>query len=181
MGLTSLDPSSGRQNWATGEFPLRTVASPVLADGLLIQSCGGGGKGKLLIAVDPRASASKAKSRIVYERAKTLPYVPTPIAYKGHVYLWNDDGVVSCIVAKTGRNVWTRRIGGGYSGSPICIDGKLYMMSEQGEVVVLAASPRFKVLGKTSLEEGSHSTPAIAHGRLYLRTFRQLICLEVQK
>jgi outer membrane protein assembly factor BamB len=181
LGLTSLDPYTGRQNWATGELPQRTVGSPVLADGLLIQTCGGGGKGKLLIAVDPRASASRAKTRIPYERKTLLPYVPTPIAYQGHVYLWNDDGVVSCMEAKTGRNVWTKRIGGGYSGSPVCIDGKIYIMSEKGEVVVIAASPTFKLLGRTSLEDGSHATPAVAHGRLYLRTFRHLICLEAQK
>ena len=174
MGLTSLDPYTGRQNWATGEFPLRTVASPVIADGLLIQSCGGGGIGKLLIAVDLQGS-------VKYRREKLLPYVPTPISYKRHVYLWGDKGVVSCIEAKTGRNVWTRRIGGNYSGSPICIDGKLYIISEKGQVVVLAASPEFKLLGKTSLEDGSHATPAIAHGRLYLRTFRHLICLEAQR
>jgi outer membrane protein assembly factor BamB len=181
MGLTSLDPYTGRLNWMTGEFPLRTVASPVLANGLLIQSCGGAGKGKLLIAVDPHESAAGAKTRITYQREKTLPYVPTPIAYKGHVYLWNDDGVVSCIVAKTGRNVWTRRVGGGYSGSPICIDGKIYIMSEKGEVVVIAASPEFKLLGRTPLEDRSHATPAVAHGRLYLRTFHHLICLEAQR
>jgi outer membrane protein assembly factor BamB len=180
MGLTSLDPYTGRLNWATGEFPLRTVASPVLADGLLIQSCGGGGVGKLLIAVDPHGSGNVAATHVKYRREKLLPYVPTPIAYKGHVYLWDDNGIVSCIVARTGRNVWTHRVDGGYSGSPICIDGKLYIMSEKGEVVVLAASPKFKLLGKTSLDDGSHATPAVAHGRLYLRTFHHLICLEQQ-
>jgi outer membrane protein assembly factor BamB len=181
MGLTSLDPYTGHMNWATGEFPLRTVASPVEADGLLIQSCGGGGIGKLLIAVDPHGSGDVSSSHVKYRREKVLPYVPTPIAYKGHVYLWNDNGVVSCIVARTGRNVWTRRVGGGYSGSPVCIDGKLYVMSEKGDVVVLAASPEFKLLGKTSLEDGSHATPAVSHGRLYLRTFHHLICLEAGK
>ena len=53
MGVSSLDPNTGHLNWLTGELPLRTVASPILADGLIIASCGGGGIGKLLIAVEP--------------------------------------------------------------------------------------------------------------------------------
>ncbi|GAB4135228.1 MAG: PQQ-binding-like beta-propeller repeat protein [Planctomycetaceae bacterium] len=173
MGVTSLNPENGRLNWMTGEFPLRTVASPVYAGGLIIQSCGGGGKGKLLIAVTP-------DGKIKYERNRVLPYVPTPIAYKDHVYLWNDNGVVSCIEAKTGKNLWTKRLGSNFSGSPICIDGKLYAMNEQGDVIVIAASPKYQFLGKTSLGDPSHATPAIANGRLYLRTFHRLICLEAK-
>lgn len=180
-GVTSLDPYTGRQNWQAGEFPLRTVASPIAADGLIIQSCGGGGVGKLLIAVDPTRPEDGAKSRIVYKRERTLPYVPTPVAYKGHVFLWDDNGVVSCVEAKSGRNVWTKRVGGNFSGSPVCIDGKLYAMNEKGEVVVIAASPRFKSYGKTPLGDFSHATPAVAGGRLYLRTFHHLYCLEAQR
>ena len=150
------------------------------ADGLLIQSCGGGGVGKLLIAVDPAGSGDVSRTHIKYQRPKSLPYVPTPIAYRHHVYLWNDNGVVSCIVAKTGKNVWTRRVGGKYSSSPICIDGKIYIMSESGEVVVITASPKFKLLGRTKLGDPTHATLAIAHGRLYLRTFHHLICLEAR-
>lgn len=181
MGVTSLDPDTGRLNWMTGEFPLRTVASPIEADGLIIQSCGGGGVGKLLIAVDPHGQGDVSTTHIKYRREKTLPYVPTPVYYEGHVYLWDDNGVVSCMEASTGRNIWTKRVGGNYSGSPICIDGKLYAISEEGNVVVLAASPRYRLLGKTNLGDFSHATPAVAHGRLYLRTFKHLFCLEARE
>jgi len=180
MGVTSLDPRTGRLNWYTGEFPLRTVASPILADGLIISSCGGGGIGKLLIAVDPGGQGDVSKTNIRWQRNRTLPYVPTPIAYRGHIFLWNDNGVVSCLKTATGRNIWTRRIGGNFSGSPICIDGKLYIMNEQGDVIVIAAAPQYKLYGKTPLGDSSHATPAIADGRLYLRTFRRLFCLKAR-
>lgn len=178
MGVTGHDPYTGRQLWATGEFPLRTVASPIEADGLIIQSCGGGGVGKLLIAVDPSGSGDVSKSHVKYRRDVRLPYVPTPIAYKGHIYLWNDNGVVNCIEAKTGKNIWTQRVGGKYSGSPICIDGKLYVMSEKGEVVVIAAAPKYEFIARTPLGDASHATPVVANGKLYLRTFHHLVCVE---
>ena len=181
MGVTSLDPYTGRQNWVTGSFPLRTVASPIEADGLIIQSCGGGGVGKLLIAVDPSGSGDVSKSHIKYSRDVRLPYVPTPVAYKGHVYLWNDNGVANCIEAKTGKTLWTKRVGGKYSGSPICIDGKLYAMSERGDVVIIAASPKYQFISRIPLDDPSHATPAVANGNLYLRTFHHLVCLKARR
>ena len=62
MGVTSLNPYTGRMKWMTGEFPLRTVASPIAGDGLIIASCGGGGVGKLLIAVDPNADEAERRT-----------------------------------------------------------------------------------------------------------------------
>lgn len=181
MGVTSLDPNTGRQNWITGEFPKRTVASPIVADGLVIASCGGGGIGALLIAVDPSGSGDVSKTHIKWQRDKTLPYVPTSIAYGSHIYLWTDKGVVSCVEAATGNNVWTKRVGGNYSGSCVCIDGKIYTMSERGKAVVIAASPEFKSYGETDLGGPSHSTPVVGHGRLYLRTFHRLVCLKAEE
>jgi len=182
LGVASLNPFTGRLNWLTGEFPVprRTVASPVYADGLIIQTCGGGGVGNVLIAVDPSNPGRRNKQRIRYRREKILPYVPTLISYQGHLYLWNDNGVVSCVKTKTGENVWTKRIGKNFSSSPICIDGKLYCISEDGEVVVVAASTDYQLLGKTALNDASHATPAVANGCLYLRTFHRLACLRAE-
>ena len=181
-GVSSLDPLTGETYWQTGEFPMRTVASPVYGGGLIFASCGGGGKGSLLIAVDPTLSKDSFKEdadRIAYSRERILPYVPTPVAYEDHIYLWNDNGVVSCIEAKDGKNVWTQRVGGNYSGSPVCIDGKLYAMSEAGTVHIVKASPEFEKLGEIELGDPSHATIAVANERLYFRTFHRLISLKV--
>lgn len=181
MGLTSFDPYTGRQIWTTGRLPLRTVASPVYGGGLVIASCGQGGRyGVLQIAVDPSGQGDVSETHIKWTRKKYLPYVPTPVVYKDHLYEWGDEGIVSCVDIKTGEDVWTKRIGGNYSGSPICIDGKLYGISEDGDVVVLAASPEYELLGKTALGDFSHSTPAVGDGKLLLRSYHRLVCLEAQ-
>lgn len=182
MGIMSLNPHTGVANWASGQFPLRTVASPVYGGGLLIASCGQGGRyGVSQIAVDATGKLDeKGMPKRVWERKKLIPYVPTPIVYEGHLYEWSDEGIVSCVDLKTGEDVWSKRIGGNYSGSPLCIDGKLYGVSEKGEVVVLKASPTFEELGRSQLGENSHSTPAVANGRAYFRTFKRLICLPAK-
>ena len=73
------------------------------------------------------------------------------------------------------------RSGGNYSGSPLCIDGKLYGVEENGKVVVIEAGPKFNELGTTELGDGCHSTPAVANGRLFLRSFQRLKCLEAKR
>jgi outer membrane protein assembly factor BamB len=181
LGVTSLDPRTGELNWASGEFPMRTVASPIFANGMVIASCGGGGKGKLMIGVDPGGKGDVAETHIRFKRDRSLPYVPTPVAYKGHLYLWNDNGVVTCIHLEDQQEIWTKRVGGNFSGSPICVDGRLYCMSEDGEVVVIDASPEYHLHGKTTLGDNSHSTPAVANGHMYLRTFKRLMSLPSDK
>ena len=88
---------------------------------------------------------------------------------------------MACVDLKTGKDIWTERIGGNYSGSPLCIDGKIYCMSESGEVQVVGASPEFKHYGTTPLGDPSNSTPAVANGRLFLRSFHRLACLEAEQ
>jgi outer membrane protein assembly factor BamB len=182
MGVTSLDPYSGQMNWMSGEFPLRTVASPVEAEGLIFASCGQGGKGGVLMtAINADANLAAGESRIVYKRDRALAYVPTPVVHEGHLYLWGDSGIVSCVELKTGNNVWTKRVGGDYFGSTVLIDGKIYIMSEDGKCVVIAASPKYELLGENDLGDPSHATPAVANGRLYLRTFHRLACLKAEE
>lgn len=181
MGISSHDLQTGSLLWQTEPFPLRTVASPVYAEGLLIASCGQGGRyGVLQIAVDPEKLDDQGRPVERWRREKLIPYVPTPIAYNGLLFEWSDQGIITAADLKTGKDVWTRRLGGNYSGSPLCIDGKLYGVEEGGKVTVIEAGPEFKELGGTDLGDGSHATPAVANGRLYLRTFSRLKCLSAK-
>jgi outer membrane protein assembly factor BamB len=180
-GINSLDPWTGEVNWRTEPLPKRTVASPAYAAGLIFATCGQGGKGDLLVAVDPLNVGNDGVAPIQYQRERTLPYVPTIIGFGDHVYLWNDNGVVMCINPKTDETVWQERIGGNYSGSPLCIGGKLYCIEESGKIAVVAASPTFQDFGMSDLGDASHSTPAVANGRLYLRSFHKLTCVAAPK
>ncbi len=181
-GLSSLNPLTGEEYWDTDAMPLRTVASPVYGNGLIVVSCGSGGIGKYMRAVDPTGSGDVSATHTRFERLEkdTLNYVPTPVVHGEHIYLWCDRGFVCCVEMATGATVWNERIGGNYSGSPVLIDGKLYCMSEEGDVVVLEASPEFKEPTRNPLGDGSHSTPAVANGRVYLRGFSRLACLKAK-
>jgi outer membrane protein assembly factor BamB len=179
-GVSGLDPHTGQTVWTTKSMPQRTVASPVLADGLFFQCCGSGGQGMLMIAVDPGGQGDVSKTRIRYKRTRNLPYVPTPVACGHHLFLWSDHGIVSCTDPSTGKDIWLKRVGGDFSASPICAGEMLFNVDEAGNVIILAASAEFKLLGNIPLGDASHATPAVANGRLYFRTFHHLACLAAR-
>jgi len=179
-GVSALDPRTGRTIWTTKSLPQRTVASPVLAAGLLFQCCGAAGQGKLMVAVDPGGRGDVSKTHVRYTRTHILPYVPTPVAFRDYLFLWSDHGVVCCMDPHTGKDVWTKRVGGDFSGSPICASGMLFNSDESGNVIVLAATGEFKLLGKIPLGDQSHSTGAVANGRIYFRTFHHLACVAAR-
>ena len=176
-GITGVDVRTGKLNWQTPKLPMRTVASPVEFSGLIFALCGEGGNGKYFAAVqtDPTVSHD---SRIVYERKTMLPYVPCPIVRGGLLFLWGDKGILLCLELPTGREVWSQRIEGAFTSSPIRIGDRIFCVTENGEVVVIRAADHFEEIGRTSLGDDCESTPAVANGHLYLRTFHHLMALK---
>ena len=178
-GMSSLDPRTGKLNWEVADLfgKHRVVASPVAAGGLIFAQCGRGGGGQRMVAVRPPDPSSGSNAQVVYEIEGSLPYVPTPVAHGKWLFWISDGGVASCIDTETGQRVWRERIGGNFFGSPVRVGNRIYCISRAGEMVVFAAAPQYQLLGRVDLEEPSHSTPAIAGGVMYLRTFSHLMAI----
>jgi outer membrane protein assembly factor BamB len=182
-GMIAIDPKTGSVNW---EIPSlldkRSCSSPVItAGGLITISCGSGGGGNYLVAVHPKDAADPKAGAIEFKMEKTAPYVPTPVAYGDYLFMMADNGIAVCYNVKTGKAEWKERVGGTYFGSLICVNGKLYCTSADGNVVVLAASDKFELLATNSLGETCHSTPAVANGKMYIRTVNHLISIGGEK
>lgn len=177
-GVAGFDPKSGRKLFASGEVPLRVVASPIIADGAIIVSCGSGGVGKHMEAVVAKKDGSNWTAQTRWIRKKLLPYVPTPIVHDGALFLWNDGGTVACVDPATGDDIWKQRVGGNYSGSPVLIAGRLYVISEDGEIKVVDAAREFNEHPGGKIDDYSYATPAVADGRIYFRGFSSLSCLN---
>jgi outer membrane protein assembly factor BamB len=178
-GITSIDPKTGRKNWESDIFSKghteSPIASPIVAGDLVLGTCGWLGVKKEVVAVRPLAPADKRDA--VYRLDRSAPLVPTPLVKDDLLFLWSDEGHVSCADVKTGEVHWRERVPGAYYGSPVWASDKLYCMSRDGDLLVLAASKKYEQLARNPLGEGSHSTPAIAGGRMYLRTFSHLISI----
>jgi outer membrane protein assembly factor BamB len=192
-GLTGVDPNTGRVLWERKCFPKRTVSSPVMAGDVVLGTCGEGGGDNTLVAVrPPRIARSEGNPRdaneappaadLAYQLDRSVaPYVPTPVCSGERLYLWGDRGVVTCVRAMDGKEIWRGRVGGGYSASPIVVGGSVINVSAEGEVVVIADGDAFAVLGRTPLGEPCRATPAVAGGRMFFRSVGHLHALDAIK
>ncbi|MEZ6060679.1 MAG: PQQ-binding-like beta-propeller repeat protein [Planctomycetaceae bacterium] len=178
-GMFSLDPRTGRENWHVndGLFKMRTVSSPIEVAGLIFGSNGSGQySANYIVAIQPGPDAKVAYSLENSSDFKA-PYVPCLVSKDDLVFCIYDRGYASCIDATTGEVRWMERISGEFSGSPIRVNDHIYAIAEDGTVWVFAASDEYRLLARNPLGEPSRSTPAVANGRLFLRTESHLICV----
>jgi outer membrane protein assembly factor BamB len=177
-GVSSLDPKTGAPNWESPVFSKRMVASPIVAGDLAIGTCGSGaGAGNYLSAIKLGGRGDVGKTHVAYKLTKATPYVPTPLYHDGRLYLLSDAGIASAIEAATGREIWSERLRAEFFSSPVLIDGKIYCASTKGEMIVIAAGDTFKEIARSPIGEGTHSTPCVDGGKIYLKTFTHLVCL----
>jgi outer membrane protein assembly factor BamB len=182
-GITGVDPRTGKVIWeVSSAFASRVVSSPVIADGLLIGTCGDGSSGKSLVAIRPGASDKSTQPVGEYAiDGSSMPYVPTSVAMDGLLFTFHDRGYVSCLRSATGEQLWREKPANKFYGSPVWANDKLYCIATKGEVVVIKAAETYELLAINPLGEKSHATPSIAGERMYLRTYSHLICIEPKK
>ncbi|MBL8829607.1 MAG: PQQ-binding-like beta-propeller repeat protein [Planctomycetaceae bacterium] len=177
QGVTGVDPLTGQKVWEVPDvLTKRSVSSPVFWKDLVFATCGSGGGGGYVAAV-----RTGAKPEIAYKIADAAPYVPSLLVKGDRLYMWSDKGIVSCVNPADGTVIWKERIGNNFSGSPICIGDNMYGIAEDGEVFVIAAKDKYELVAKLPLGEDSRSTPSVADGKLYLRTYSHLISLGGKK
>ena len=107
--------------------------------------------------------------------------VPTPLYYDGRLYILNGARkMMICLDPATGEEIWTGDLGASARiwSSPTAGDGKIYCLDERGQVTVIAAGDKFKVLSQADMGGApSKSSIAIADGRLFIRTAEKLYCI----
>ena len=130
-----------------------------------------------LLAVRPGGKGNITESHVAWKQTRGLPYVASPLVYRGRVYIVKDGGMISCFDAATGKPVYEQeRIGalGNYQASPVAADGRIYVASVNGVMTVLDAGDKPDVLARTELRERLMATPAIVDNKLYVRTANHL-------
>jgi outer membrane protein assembly factor BamB len=174
----------GKELWRLHGMTQATP-SPVAGEGLLYVGSGSQGEtGRPVFAIKPGASGDisllkdqTSNEFVVWFHPRLSGYTPSPLLYRGRVYVINDNGIMQVADAKTGKELFKARVGGGgmtFSSSPLASQGRIYAVSEDGDVVVFEAGDEYKELAKNSLGEMSLATPAADANSLYIRTATKL-------
>ncbi len=178
--VTGHDPETGEELWrANGLNPdnepyYRIVASPVIKDDIIYVPS----RVSPLLAIKAGGRGDITASHRLWS-TEHGPDVPTPVTDGKYLYIVNDKGVMWCLDAHTGEEIWgqQRVAPGTYSSSAVLADGKIYVTNEDAVTTVVKAGPDFEILAENSLDDYCLSSPAISDGQIFIRTSEYLYCI----
>lgn len=132
------------------------------------------------IALEPEKLRGETQpSAVRWRFKKSLPYIPAPLVYQNVFFMVCDGGIITSLDVATGKVLKqgrTKDALGEYYASPVAADGKIFLVSGEGKISVLKATPQWEVLRVNDLGEDVHATPALSGGRIYVRTRGMLYC-----
>ena len=181
--IRGYDPATGKELWHLGPMSEITTPTPFVALDLIFVTSGyppiqpiyaikPGGNGDLTLP-----QGKESSDFIAWSKQRGGPYMPTPIVYGELLYTCSNQGVLTAYNAKTGERVYQERLGGtggAFTASPVASDGKIFLSSEDGDVFVVKAGPKYELLAKNPVGEVMMATPAISDGLLIVRTVTNL-------
>ena len=171
------DPLTGKERWRVEERTNHSASTrPVFGFGLVFLPTGFP-KGELL-AVRPDGRGDITATHVAWRLTRGVPNKPSVLLVDDLLFMTTDAGVASAVEARTGAVVWTGRIGGTHSASPVAADGRVYFFSEDGKTIVVEAGRTFKVLAENLLGDGFMASPAIAGKAFILRSRTHLYRIE---
>ena len=172
------DPSTGKELWNITYSGYSNASRTVLyKDNAIINS--GYGKPHLIsVKIDPKAKGDISKSHINWDIFKRVPKRSSPIIVGDQLYMTTDEGILSCLDVKTGESIWSDRIPGHYSASPIYADGYLYFLSEMGDCYVITPGKELNLVSKNKLESGFMASPAVSGKAIFARSKTHLYRIE---
>lgn len=171
------DPQNGHEIWKVRMPGYTPATRPVFGDGLVFITSGRGKAELMAVRVDGHGDVTDTHVAWKLD-GPDVPQEPSPILVGDLLYFVSNSGVVTCVEAATGKQVWSRRIGGNYLASPIYADGRLYFFSTQGKGVVLRPGRTFDVLATNQLDSGFMASPAVLGKALILRSKTDLYRIE---
>jgi outer membrane protein assembly factor BamB len=133
-----------------------------------------------LLAVKLGGRGDVTDTHVLWRHEKSLPDVPAPLVYEDVVFLVRSGGIATTLNARTGKVLKQARLSGAledYYSSPIGVDGKVYVASDHGKMVVLRAAGDWEILAINDFEAEIHATPAVSEGRMYVRTRNALYAI----
>lgn len=181
--VRSYDPDTGKLIWEAGGLGSNVIPAPVRLNDIVIVMSGHREPNLLAIKLG-RTGDLTGTDAIVWTNNRGNSYTAAPVLHDNKIYFVTDSGMLSCFNATTGEAYYRQqRLPKAYNfkASPIGVNGKLYLATEEGDVVVVRMGEKYEVLATNTLEDQMFiASPAVAEGSLYLRSQEALYCIREQ-
>ncbi|UCD58812.1 MAG: carboxylesterase family protein [Candidatus Hydrogenedentota bacterium] len=178
----SYDPKTGEELWRVRHpgWGWNAACRPIFEHGLVYLTTG---VSKHLLAVRPSGTGDVTNTHVAWSTRKFVPNMPSPLIVDDLLFMVSDQGFVSCLEAKTGRELWRERprTGGDHWASPLYADDKIYFSGKKGVVSVIAATRDFQLLAENLFDASFIASPAVAGNAIILRSLTHLYCVAEGK
>jgi outer membrane protein assembly factor BamB len=163
------NPADGKELWFASYTGFSNASSPVFDKGRVFFNTGYGKANQigLDIAGDSKGDLT---SKIAWTQTKRMPLRSSPVIANGLMFVVSDDGHLSCVDPATGDVIYSERLPGLFSGSPVLVEGKLLLCDEAGNSYWIEPSREFKQLATSKLDTGLLASPVAVDNELYLRS-----------
>lgn len=182
--VRAYDMKDGSLLWECAGLGANTIPAPVHLNGVVYVMSGFRNPNLLAIKLGGKGDLT-GSDHLLWTTNKGTSYTASPVLHEGKLYFLTDSGMLSCLDAATGKPYYERtRLPKPYNfkSSPVGVNGKLYLSSEEGDVIVVRMGETFEVLSTNTLADQSFiATPAVAGGELYLRSQTHVFCIRDQK
>jgi outer membrane protein assembly factor BamB len=182
--IKSYNPDSGELLWSCRGLEKDkandrlTYTSPLVGNGVVVGMAGFGGAA---IGVRTGGTGDVTETHRLWRTPSNPQRIGSGVIIGDHVFVVNEPGV-ACLELKTGKQVWKEDVQGGVWSSIVHADGKLYVVSQQGETLVFAPNPKeFEQIARNKLSETTRASIAVSDGELYVRTYKHLWCIAEKK
>jgi len=173
------NPRTGKELWKVNHTAFSGAAMPVFGHAMAFIVTGFGRTELWAVRVDGQGDVTD--THVVWRARKAVPRTPSPLLAGELLFMVADNGVLACLEARTGDEVWSQRLRGDFAASPIHADGRIYLCDQAGTTTVIRAARTFEVLAENKLESGFMASPAVADGALFLRTRTHLYRIEATR
>jgi outer membrane protein assembly factor BamB len=172
--VQSLDPSTGKEIWRASYEGYSVIPRPIFESGLVFV-CTGYDKASLM-AIDPTGTGDVTESHVKWTETSGIAHTPSLVGENGRVTTLSDSGVLKCFDAISGDELWKYRVGGNFSASPLLVGTKIYLLSEEGDCVILDISgDEPKEIAINKIGQRCLASFAVIDQDLLLRTSESLI------
>jgi outer membrane protein assembly factor BamB len=168
------DARTGKEIWTIESDDYNAAARPLILGNMAILNTGGNGANLVAVRLDATTRGKVTKSHVVWDRGRGNSRLPSPALVGERIFTITDGGVLYCLDARTGKELYAQRLGGNFTASPVAANGLIYLCDERGRTTVVKAADQYELIARNELTQGVRASPAIADGALYLRTFGRL-------
>ncbi len=173
--VQAFESNTGKLVWSVYSQGEGVTPTPALGDGIIFTSSGF--EEPTIRAIRLNGEGDVTDTHIEWEQKKGVPAMPSPLLVGPHLYTITRDNILYCIAVSNGEIVWNKRLDGTHSASPVFADGRIYILSETGNTMVIQPGAKFVELANNPLDEKCLASMAVSDGQLFIRGIKHLFCI----